>query len=101
VACDLVGFFRPRLQDCPTKHYSSAAGKALPAISLGIAARVGMVGLQRLAVPCLLIRGEPTETSETALQLRLQISAVANFAPATTYCISRRNFFGGKQLRLL
>jgi len=22
VACDLVGFFRPRLQDCPTKHYS-------------------------------------------------------------------------------
>src|SRR5215216_6979311 len=27
VACDLVGFFRPRLQDCPTKHYSSAAGK--------------------------------------------------------------------------
>src|ERR671936_483330 len=30
VACDLVGFFRPRLQDCPTKHYSSAAGKGLP-----------------------------------------------------------------------
>jgi len=28
VACDLVGFFRPRLQDCPTKHYSSTAGKA-------------------------------------------------------------------------
>ena len=71
VACDLVGFFRPRLQDCPTKHYSSAAGKALPAIPLGIAARVGTVGTQRLAVPCVLVRGEPTETSETALQLRL------------------------------
>src|SRR5215468_627653 len=71
VACDLVGFFRPRLQDWATKHYSSAAGKALPAIPLGIAARVGTVGTQRLAVPCLLIRGEPTETSETALQLRL------------------------------
>ena len=71
VACDLVGFFRPRLQDCPTKHYSSAAGKALPAIPLGIAARVGTVGTQRLAVPCLLVRGEPTEPSETALQLRL------------------------------
>ena len=41
VACDLVGFFRPRLQDCPTKHYASAAGKALPAIPLGIAARGG------------------------------------------------------------
>src|SRR5262244_2479612 len=71
VACDLVGFFRPRLQDCATKHYSSVAGKALPAISLGIAARVGTVGTQRLAVPCLLVRGESTDTSETDLQMRL------------------------------
>ena len=71
VACDLVGFFRPRLQDCATKHDSSAAGKALPAIPLGIAARVGTVGTQRLAVPCLLVRGEPTDMSETAIQTRL------------------------------
>jgi hypothetical protein len=71
VACDLVGFFRPRLQDCATKHYSSAAGKALPAIPLGLAARVGTVGTQRLAVPCLLVRGESTDTSETAIQTRL------------------------------
>jgi hypothetical protein len=71
VACDLVGFFRPRLQDCPTKHYSAAAGKALPAIPLGIAARVGTVGTQRLAVPCLLVRGEATDTSEADLQTRL------------------------------
>jgi hypothetical protein len=71
VACDLVGFFRPRLQDCATKHFSSTAGKALPAIPLGIAARVGTVGTQRLALPCLLVRGEPTETSETDLQTRL------------------------------
>jgi hypothetical protein len=71
VAGDLVGFFRPRLQDCPTKPYSSAAGKALPAIPLGIAARVGTIGPQRLAVPGLLVRGEPTATSDTAFQLRL------------------------------
>jgi len=71
VACDLVGFFRPRLQDCATKHYSSTAGKALPAIPLGIAARVGTVGTQRLAVPCLLVRGEATDTSEADLQTRL------------------------------
>jgi hypothetical protein len=64
VACDLVGFFRPRLQACPPKPYSSAAGQALPAIPLGIAARVGTVGTQRLAVPCLLVRGEATATSE-------------------------------------
>ncbi len=71
VACDLVGFFRPRLQDCPTKDYSSAAGKALPAIPVGIAARVGSVGAQRLAVPCLLVRSERTEASEAPLQTRL------------------------------
>lgn len=71
VACDLVGFFRPRLRDCPTKHYSSAAGQALPAIPLGIAARIGTVGTQRLAMPCLLIRGEATDTGEADLQRRL------------------------------
>ena len=71
VACDRVGFFRPRLQDCPTQHDSSAAGQALPALSLGIAARVGTVGTQRLAVPCLLVRGEATDTSEAALPFRL------------------------------
>ena len=26
VACDLVGFFRPHLGECPTKHYASQAG---------------------------------------------------------------------------
>jgi len=66
VACDLVGCFRPRLQACPPKHYASAAGKALPAIPPGIAARVGTVGTQRLAVPCLLVRGEATATSAAA-----------------------------------
>lgn len=71
VACDLVGFFRPRLQNCSTKHYSSAAGKALPAIPLGIAARVGTVGTQRLALPCVLVRSETTDTSEADLQTRL------------------------------
>src|SRR5215470_2240829 len=80
VACDLVGFFRPRLQDCPTKHYSSAAGKALPAIPLGIAARIGTVGTQRLAVPCLLVRSEATDTSEGDLQFRLLQHANAQLA---------------------
>src|ERR1700687_3022181 len=34
VAWDLVGFFRPRLKGCHTKHYSPVARRALPAISL-------------------------------------------------------------------
>jgi hypothetical protein len=73
VACDLVGFFRPRLQGCLTKHYLAAAGKALPAIPLGIAARVGRVGQQRLALPCRLLRADPDDPSEAALQRRLLV----------------------------
>jgi hypothetical protein len=71
VVCDLVGFFRPRLQGCATKHYLTAAGKALPAIVVGIAARVGAVGPQRLAIPSLLMRADPADPSEAALQQRL------------------------------
>ena len=71
VACDLVGFWRPRLQGCPTKHYCAQAGKALPAIPLGLTARVGSVGSQRLAIPCLLVRTAAEEPGEPALQRRL------------------------------
>jgi hypothetical protein len=71
VACDLVGFWRPRLQGCPTKHYCAQAGKALPAIPLGLTARVGSVGCQRLAIPCLLVRPAAEEPGESALQRRL------------------------------
>src|SRR4030095_9119945 len=35
VAWDLVGFFRPRLQDCATKHYSSTAGEGVTGHSPG------------------------------------------------------------------
>ena len=62
VACALGGFCRPRLPGGSTKPSSSTAGKALPAIPVGIAARVGPVGTQRLALPCLLVRGETTDT---------------------------------------
>ena len=71
VAGDLVGFFRPRLQGCRTKHYSSVAGKALPAIVLGVLVRVGSVEKQRLPVPCAFVRTEPADTSEADLQKRL------------------------------
>lgn len=80
VACDVVGFFRPRLQACPTKHYSSAAGKALPAIPVGIAAWVGSVDAQRLAVPCLLVRSEGTDASEAPVQTRLLQKVQAKLA---------------------
>ncbi len=36
---DVTAFWRPRLQGCPTVHYHAAAGRALPAIPLGLIAR--------------------------------------------------------------
>jgi hypothetical protein len=71
VACDLVGCWRPRLPGWATKHYCAPAGKALPAIPLGIAARIGSVGTQRLALPGLFVRTETAEPGEPALQQRL------------------------------
>lgn len=71
VAGDLVGFFRPRLQGCVTKHYSSVAGKALPAIVLGVLARVGSVEQQRLGLPCAFVRAAPQDQSEADLEKRL------------------------------
>ncbi len=81
LACDLVGFFRPRLRACPTKHYSPAAGKALPAISLGVLVRVGSVDQQRLPVPSAFVRAESDDQSEADLQLRLLQQASALLAP--------------------
>ena len=66
VACDLVGFFRPRLQDCPTKPYSAAAGKALPGIPVGIAARVGRCAASGRALPPGTERGDRCERSHLA-----------------------------------
>ena len=81
VACDLVGFWRPRLQGCPTKHYCAQAGKALPAIPLGIMARVGSVGAQRLALPSLVVRTDAEEGGEAARQRRLLHQTQTLLAP--------------------
>jgi hypothetical protein len=68
VACDLVGFFRPRLFGCASQHYSSQAGKALPAVVLALIAPVGSVGQKRLALVRRLVRAEPAGPSEAALK---------------------------------
>jgi len=64
---DTTGFWRPRLKGCPTKHYDHRAGKALPAIILGILGRVGQVGMQRLLVPLAIVRAEPQHPDESGL----------------------------------
>src|SRR5437868_9647847 len=61
VAVDVTAFFRPRLRNCPTSHYQAAAGRALPTIPLGLIARVGRVGGQRLAQPLAYVRSEAAD----------------------------------------
>jgi hypothetical protein len=81
VAVDLTAFWRPRLQDCATTHYHAAAGKALPAIPVGLIARVGSVGDQRLALPRAFVRADPLDPRPSTHERLLVRAAVAQCAP--------------------
>jgi hypothetical protein len=77
VACDLVGFFRPHLSGCVGKHYQSGADKALPASVFTMVAAVGSVGKVRLPLLRLVLRTDPDDSSEAALQRRVFMQAGA------------------------
>jgi len=81
VAADLVGFFRPRLTGCPGRHYSPVAGKALPAVSLGVLVSVGSVEGRRVPVLRALVRVDPADPGEAVLQKRLLAEAAERLAP--------------------
>jgi len=81
VACDLVGFFRPRLSGCVGKHYQAGADTALPAIVLAVVTAVGSVGKVRLPLLRLILRADPGERSEAALQRRALAQAGAALQP--------------------
>jgi hypothetical protein len=66
VAVDVTGFWRPRLRACPTTHYHSEAGRALPALPLGLVARVGSAGARRLALPLAFVRADPADPRPSA-----------------------------------
>src|SRR4051812_43523608 len=95
VAVDITAFWRPRLQGCPTSHYSATAGKALPAIPLGIIARVGSVGAQRFGVPRGLVRADPEDPSPSAHRRALLKRAVELLEP-TELLVTDREFTVGR-----
>lgn len=76
VAVDVTGFWRPRLRGCATSHYHGPAGKALPAIPVGMVARVGSVGAQRLGLPLALVRADLADPSTAAHERALVQAAV-------------------------
>ena len=89
VAVDITGFWRPRLQHCPTSHYSTTAGKALPAIPVGIIARVGSVAAQRFGVPLGLVRADPADPSPRAHRRAVLTRAVELQASADVLVTDR------------
>jgi hypothetical protein len=81
VPVDVTGFWRPRLRACPTTHYQAEAGKALPAIPVGIVARVGEVGGQRVALPLALVPAPAPDPSPRGHARALVGMAVEHCAP--------------------
>jgi hypothetical protein len=82
VGVDVAGFWRPRLGNCPTTHYQGEAGKALPAIPVGLIARVGSTAGQRLALPLAFVRADAAEPSPAAHARLLVREAVRQCATA-------------------
>src|SRR5215218_4852323 len=76
VAVAVTGFWRPRLKGCATSHYHGPAGKALPAIPVGLVARVGSIGTQRLGLPLALVRADVTDPRTAAHERALVRAAV-------------------------
>ena len=67
VAVDITAFWRPELEDCPSKHYHPRANRALPAVIFGVIGEVGEINGQRIACPLAFERVHPKEPSEKRL----------------------------------
>lgn len=71
VPVDITAFWRPQLKHCPSQHYHPTAGRALPAVIMGMIGDVGHIGDQRLALPRNLMRVQQRAPDETTLQMDL------------------------------
>lgn len=89
MAVDVTGFWRPRRRGCPTTHYQTTAGTALPATVLGLIARVGSVAGQRLGRPLGLVRADPADPGPRVHLRRLLGVAVARRAPDEALVVDR------------
>jgi hypothetical protein len=81
ITVDVTAFWRPALQNCPSKHYHPAANRALPAVIFGVIGEVGQIGGQRLACPLAFERVHPKDPSESRLWQELLRWARRHLAP--------------------
>ena len=80
VAADITAFWRPALENCPSKHYHPAANRALPAVIIGILGEVGEINGQRIALPRAFERVHPKDASETRLWQEMLKNAKKNLS---------------------
>ena len=71
VGVDITAFYRPQLQGLGSKHYYAPAGKALPAVLIGLVGATGSLNGQRLAVPREILRVAPDNPTEAGLKTAL------------------------------
>jgi hypothetical protein len=66
VAADVTHIVRPRLKSCGRREYLPGAKQTVPTIPVGIVARVGEVGRQRLGQVLTLVRADGEAASRSA-----------------------------------
>jgi len=67
ITVDVTAFWRPTLENCPSKHYHPGANRALPAVIFGVIGEVGEIGGQRIACPLAFERVHAKDPSEKRL----------------------------------
>ena len=77
VGVDITGFWRPRLEGWVGKHYHGLAGKALPAVVMGVIVIAGEVNRHRIPLLRRLVRCEP-EMGKVAFRSQLLKEAVTH-----------------------
>ena len=63
-AVDVTAFWRSAVAGLQSKHYDAEAGKALPAVPLGLIGQVGSVGEQRFALLTDIVRADLQDPGE-------------------------------------
>ena len=80
MSVDTTGFWRPRLKGWLVKHFSSIAGKALPAVVFGIIVISGQIGGKRVPLLKAIVRWKPEESkSEFHIKLLKQAGKQRQF----------------------
>jgi len=91
ILIDTTPFWRPKLQNLFTKYFNNVANKALPAIVIGLIARVGEVKGRRIALPQHIVRVHPKDPGESRLKTEL-LKQVKRFLQSNEIMVADAGF---------